>query len=101
MLRGTTPTLRLRFRGFDPQELDLNRTYVTITQNGVYIEKTGAELSADSSRLYVHLTQADTLTLDENEKATVQMRGVTVSGAAVGTRRRTINVYGIDKEGEI
>ena len=101
MLRGTTPAIKMRLRGFDPTYLDLSRTFFTITQDNVYIEKTGADLSADDTTLYVFLSQEDTLKLNDGQKATVQMRGVTYDGSVVGTRRKTINIYGIDKEGVI
>lgn len=101
MLRGTSPAVRIRFRNFDTTYLDLDRTYFTITQDNTYIEKTGADLSVDGEYLYVFLAQEDTLLLDDSQKATAQVRGVTYDGAAVATRRKTINIYGIDKEGVI
>ena len=71
MVRGTTPTL-----GFSipcaPEEISAG--YVTLAQFGkVKVEKSMPELLLDGGKLYVSLTQKDTLLLTAGFKTEIQL----------------------------
>lgn len=61
IVRGTTPTIRFQFKTVDPREMEA--AYLTISQDGVLIEKGLGEAEAYGDCLEWRLSQAETLSL--------------------------------------
>lgn len=98
MRRGTTPTLEL--------ELDTSLNgcefWVTIENNKKQITKRedDCELSEDGKTIYVYLTQAETLSMNQYYPVSVQVR-FKMAGKAFATNIVDTNVGAILLEGEI
>lgn len=99
MIRGTTPTIRFTL----PMDTGLiDKMYITVAQGGkVVFEKTKEDCSMNGSVVICKLTQADTLDMDSNMTADIQVRGKTVNGDAVASHIFKLQPGRILKEGEI
>lgn len=99
MIRGTTPTIKLRLES----ELDLRlckQIWVTMRQVDKEITKTLTELTVEKNCIKIDLSQNDTLALDPG-MVYVQVRGLTAAGSAFATGIAAVKVERILKEGEI
>ncbi len=99
MIRGTTPTLTFEL----PDDIaDINEIWVTISQNSmVIINKTLAECELNDNLLTVRLTQEETLKLQGDCLAKIQLRVRTTSGDAMASEIMEDHVYPILKGGVI
>lgn len=92
MIRGTTPEYVLTIDGYD---LSDKTVYVTISQRGTRLTKTGDDLRvvADDtgSTIVFLLTQSDTLRLTEGQ-ADIQIRFIDSQGTAYATDIAQITV---------
>lgn len=84
MIRGTTPTLEFTIP-FDTSQLA--EAFVTLSQNGtVVVDKPLNECICADNKLSVHLTQEETLKLQDNDTTEVQLRARTIDGEAVASQ---------------
>ena len=99
MIRGTTPTLEFTIP-FDTSLLA--EAFVTLSQNRtVVIDKPLEDCRCDDRKLSVTLTQEETLKLDCNCKAEIQIRARTTDGNAIASDIITVNTERILKDGVI
>lgn len=83
MIRGTTPTLEFVLP-FDANLLV--EAWVTVAQEGeVVVDKPLSECECVENRLSVKLTQEDTLKLQGNVMADIQIRAKTVDGETIAS----------------
>lgn len=83
MIRGTTPTLEFVLP-FDVSELAT--AWVTIAQEGdVVVDKPLSDCQCEGNKLSLRLTQEDTLKLQGNTIAEIQIRALTVGGDAIAS----------------
>ena len=99
IVRGTTPTIRYTFSNVDIA--DIATCYLTIKQGTTVIEKTLQDATAGDGYLDWVLSQAETLSLDENQNAEVQIRYKMTSGMVYASTISTGLPYKILKQGEI
>lgn len=99
MIRGTTPRLDFVL----PLETDIiSDAYVTISQrHKTVVEKTLDKCNCDGNVLSTVLTQTETLALDVNTLAEIQIRIKTSAGEALASDIFTVEVKRILKDGEI
>lgn len=101
MYRGTTPTNTITV------DLDLRAmtVFVTYSQGGrVIFEKTNSDITIETERILVPLTQEDTLALsawNRGEPVLVQIRAIDALGNAVASNIMTTTADAILKDGEI
>ena len=99
MIRGTTPLLEFEIP-FDTSQLAA--AYVTLSQNGVVlVDKPLAECKCDANKLSVRLTQEETLKLECDCIAEMQVRARTLSGDSIASEIIRENVERILKDGVI
>lgn len=100
MIRGTTPTLKLKLNGIETSRL--NSVYITLKQGNKEVTKTNADgiIVESESVLSVPLTQEDTLTFSQGYVA-VQMRAMTTDNLAIASKTRLVLMDDILKEGVI
>ncbi len=99
MIRGTTPTLEFTIP-FDTELLA--EAYVTLAQNReVIIDKKLSDCECSGNVITVKLTQEDTLKLQCNCLAEVQIRARTIDGNAVASDIETVSPDRILKDGVI
>ena len=99
IVRGTTPTIRFTFKTIDPREMEA--AYLTISQDGVLIEKGLGEAEAYGDCLEWRLSQAETLSLVADRATKVQCRYRLPDGTAGASKMYAERVYGVVKGGEI
>lgn len=99
IVRGTTPTIRYTFSNVDIA--DIATCYLTIKQGITVIEKTLQDATAGDGYLDWVLSQAETLSLDENQNAEVQIRYKMTNGMVYASTISTGLPYKILKQGEI
>lgn len=99
MYRGTTPTNTISV----DTDLTNMRVYVTYQQGGVnVIEKTNEDITIETDKVIVTLTQAETLGLQNRGKdVLVQIRAITPGGVAIASNIMHTTVDGILKDGVI
>ena len=101
MIRGTTPFYTLALSGVD---LTGKTVYVTISQHGRKLTKTGGDLSvaadAEGSTIAFALTQEETLDLEVGS-VEVQVRFIDAAGIARATEICSVAVGRVLKEGVI
>lgn len=99
MIRGTTPTLSFEL----PSEIaEVSELWITVLQNStVMINKTLAECELNGNLLTVRLTQEETLKLQGDCTAKIQLRVRTASGDAMASEIMENHVYPILKGGVI
>lgn len=78
--QGTTPTIKINISGINHEEFE--KKVLTIKQGEVVISK-NAEFVEDHYEVY--LSQEDTLLLDSNKEAKLQMKFKTTSGQVVAS----------------
>lgn len=100
MIRGTTPTLEIKITGIEVSELE--SIYVTLSQHKNQVTKSAEDITIDeiANKLYVPLSQEDTLVLQRGY-VYVQMRAVTKDGQAVASEIVMKTMEEILKEGVI
>jgi hypothetical protein len=99
MYRGSTPRLEFVLP-FDTALIA--ECYVTIAQNEeVKVEKEIDDCVLDGHKLSVTLAQEDTLELDANVNAEIQIRAVTATGNSLVSDIYCVDVGRILKEGAI
>ena len=100
MIRGTTPTLKLKLNGIETSRL--NSVYITLKQGNKEVTKTNDDgiMEESESVLSVPLTQEDTLTFSQGYVA-VQMRAMTTDNLAIASKTRLVLMDDILKEGVI
>lgn len=82
--RGTTPTLALTI---DDETIDLTlaeAVFVTISQKGQSLTKTGADITVDQQEVDVYLSQAETLAFSRGP-VSVQLNWIYGDGARAAT----------------
>ena len=99
MRRGTTPTLTFNLP-FNVEDIHYCEIYFSQNDELVF-EKTMDDCVLEDNTLSVTLTQADTLNLDEEEKAEIQIRFVFIDGTVNATDIVKDKVNKILKDGEI
>ena len=102
MYRGTTPTLR--FNVPDITFSDINKVYVTFSQEGknsIEFTKEQIQMDSESNQMSVTLSQHDTLKLNDRYKVSVQLRIKMNDGSALASQVFKLNVDEILKDGEI
>ena len=98
MRRGTTPTITVTL---DAEAITLDALYLTIAQYGeTRIEKNLADGSVDGTAITFPLTQEDTLALDQDAQAEIQVRG-RIGAHAFASDVLVVSVDKILKDGEI
>lgn len=97
MIRGTTPTIILKLS----ETIPFDTLYVTFTKlNQTVLEKTLDDVRVEGNKIYVPLTQEETLALDPKCPLNIQLRGK-VEGQALASSICRIMVNDILKEGLI
>lgn len=97
MIRGTTPVVILNL----PMEIPFEVLYVTFQQKGkTVLEKTLPDLLVQGAKVYIRLTQADTLAFDAGKIVDVQLRG-RAGEQAYASKVVHMLVSDIFKDGEI
>lgn len=100
MYRGTTPTLIFKFK-FDIESLLIDKLYITFTQNGtIVLEKGLDDIVIDKKKVFVTLSQEETLLFSANDIISIQARLKIEDKAYASTVIKT-NLQGILKEGVI
>ena len=107
MMRGTTPTIRIRVLG-DVKVSELGQCHITVEQRAyssccpcvTRFDITDVELDEKDNSVLCMLTQEQTLSLRPGN-VDVQMRCVAQDGTAVATQVFTIRVDDILKDGLI
>lgn len=97
--RGTTPTIRFRFRKV-PVE-DITEAYLTVCQGRVIAELDISAATAGEDTLGWRLTQEETLAIRPDEPVEIQCRWKTGNNTAGASRVFTLLGYKILKDGEI
>lgn len=100
MIRGTTPTLKLKLNGIETSRLQ--SIYITLKQGDKEITKNnddGIALESDSV-LSVALTQRDTLTFAQGY-VYIQLRAITTDGLAIASKTRLVFIDDVLREGVI
>ncbi len=103
MIRGTTPTFRLKING---AKLEGSSVYVTISQGayGILMTKESSDLTiteeADISIVEVTLSQSETLSLKKGS-ALIQVRWIDSEGVACATPIKEFAIADILFNGEI
>ena len=100
MIRGTTPTLKIRLKGIETSRL--TSVYLTIKQGNREVTKTYYDgvVAESESVLSVPLTQDDTLTFGSGY-VYIQLRAMTDNEVAIASKTRLILMEEILKEGVI
>lgn len=100
MIRGTTPTLEIKITGIEVSELEI--IYITLSQHKNQVTKSTEDITVDeiANKLYVPLSQEDTLALQRGY-VYVQMRAVAKDGQAVASEIVMKTMEEILKEGVI
>ena len=99
MYRGTTPTLKFTLP-FDTSTLEA--VWVTIAQGGkVIINKEKSDCDLKGNDISVTLTQEETLALESENKAEIQLRVLTTDGLALASEIFRENTDYILKDGVI
>lgn len=100
MIRGTTPTLKLKLNGIETSRL--TSVYVTIKQGEKEVTKTYYDgiIAESESVLSVPLTQEDTLTFRQGY-VSIQLRAMTTDGLGIASKTRLVLMDDILKEGVI
>lgn len=82
MRRGTTPTIKIKLKGCDINNLE--KIYVTFKQGKYEFEKSMDQLNTSDETLFIKLSQDETLQLDAMKNVLIQvavMKGATASAA--------------------
>lgn len=100
MIRGTTPTLKLKLKGIETSRL--NSIYITLKQGNKEVTKMNVDgiIAESESILSVPLTQEDTLTFSQGY-VSVQLRAMTTDDLAIASKPRLVLMDDILKEGVI
>lgn len=98
MYRGTTPTIKLTIQGLS--DIDISKIYLTLKQFDIVIEKDINSLKVDNNVLSCTLSQEETLSLSE-AKVELQVRILSKSNVAYATKKMTLQVSDILKDGVI
>lgn len=99
MIRGTTPTLKVKINGVDLSRF--TSAQLTIKQHGIEVTKQLWEMQVeDNNTLSVFLQQEDTLKLHRGY-AYIQLRGIVDYSVAVASNIKMISVDEILKGGVI
>lgn len=100
MIRGTTPTLKLKLNGIETSRLA--SVYVTIKQGEKEVTKTNDDgiVAESESVLSVPLAQEDTLTFSQGY-VYIQLRAMTTDDLAIASKTRLVLMDDILKEGVI
>lgn len=100
MYRGTTPTLKFRFK-YNLEELDITAFYITFVQNGEEkLEMDLNEIKISGDTVIIELSQEDTLSLEPHDSVYIQAR-IKVGEKAYATNIIRIDLNTILKEGVI
>lgn len=99
IIRGTTPTICFHLP-FDLEEIE--EMWLTLAQRGRdIITKEKEDMEYDNGTFSVTLSQDETLRLDARQKTEIQLRMKFVTGHAVASEEKPINVDDILKDGVI
>ena len=96
MRRGTTPTIKIRLKGCNID--DLTSIYITFRQGNYEFEKTKDQLNIVDGKISIFLTQEETLKLDPMKNVLVQLRAKTSDDIAIASNIKSILVEDILKE---
>lgn len=100
MYRGTTPTLNFLF-DMDLEQLNIVAFYLSFKQGDtIVLEKELADLKIDKNKVYIQLTQQETLKMDANKVIYIQAR-IKIDNEAYATNVVKATLSEILKEGEI
>ena len=99
MIRGTTPTICFELPIVIEQ---IEECWLTIAQRGEeIITKTKDDLEFDGEKYTVRLTQEETLRLNDNQYAKIQLRLRTTGNDALASDVVQVDVHEILKDGVI
>lgn len=88
ILRGTTPSLKLRLKPEDCLVTDIVELEVVVW-NGIFQKTYGLDdvtLDSDANKIVIHFTEEETLGMDSSKSLRWQMRAEMPDGNIVGTR---------------
>lgn len=89
ILRGTTPSLKLRLKTEDCLVTDIVELEVVVW-NGNFQKTYGLDdvtLDSDANKIVIHFTEEETLNMDSSKNLKWQMRAEMPDGNIVGTRQ--------------
>lgn len=95
MIRGTTPSFTLKIKN---ENVDLTKAkdiYVTFSQGGKQIEKSGEDLEIEERTVSVWLTQKESLMLTEGCSAEIQINWIYYDLDGVTLRRAATKIRSI------
>ena len=99
IIRGTTPTIKFTFKTVDPQQIVT--AYLTMKQGELVIEKTLADGTVGENYIEWQLSQAETVSLDDDENINIQCRYKLADSAAYASKIYSVPPYDILKDGVI
>ena len=89
ILRGTTPSLKLRLKTEDCLVTDIVELEVVVW-NGTFQNTYGLDdvtLDSDANKIVIHFTEEETMRMDSSKSLRWQMRAEMPDGNIVGTRQ--------------
>lgn len=91
MIRGTTPTFKLRLKDTSIDLTKADNIYVSFSQKSVRLMKSGEDLEVNGNEVDVYLTQEDSLKFVDGE-VEIQINWTYDDGSRACTNIVTINV---------
>ena len=88
MIRGTTPTFSFTITDTTVDLSSAENVYVTLTQNGKEITKTGSDIDVGTRTVNVFLSQEESMKLAEGTDAEVQLNWTYIDPGDLTTLRR-------------
>lgn len=99
IIRGTTPTIKFTFKTVDPQQIVT--AYLTMKQGELVIEKNLADGTVGENYIEWRLSQAETVSLDDDENIKIQCRYKIADSSAYVSKIYSVPPYDILKDGVI
>lgn len=99
MRRGTTPTIKIKLKGCDINNLE--KIYVTFKQGKYEFEKSMDQLNTSDETLFIKLSQDEALQLDAMKNVLIQVRAKTKDENVIASNIKSVPVEDILKEGMI
>ena len=91
MIRGTTPTFKLRLKDTSIDLTKADNIYVSFSQKSVRLMKSGEDLEVNGNEVDVYLTQEESLKVVDGE-VEIQINWTYDDGSRACTNIVTINV---------